>query len=103
MLYLELVKLDSSQILPRQQLLDIANQLVSEGKHTEAVEAYESLLATYGNYEYSEQMELMLGLLYSRYLNKPQPAMKHLEIAAGRLTDPGQLKMCQDEIAKLRG
>ena len=102
-IYLELVRLDSSQILPRQQLLDIANQLVSEGKHTEAAQAYEFFLAAYGNYEYSEQIELMLGLLYSRYLDKPTEALRHLEAAAGKLTDPGQTKMCQEEIAKLRG
>ena len=102
-IYLELVRLDSSQILPRQQLLDIANQLVSEGKHAEAAQAYQSFLAAYGNYEYSEQIELMLGLLYSRYLDKPADALRHLEIAARKLTDPGQAKMCQDEIAKLRG
>jgi membrane associated rhomboid family serine protease len=102
-LYLELIRLDSSQILPRQQLLDIANQLVSEGKHAEAAQAYESFLAAYGNYEYSEQIKLMLGLLYSRYLNNPQLALKQLEAAAGRLMDPGQSKMCREEIAKLRG
>ena len=45
-IYLELMRLDSSQILPRQQLLDIANQLVSEGKHTEAAQAYESFLGS---------------------------------------------------------
>ena len=60
-------------------------------------------LAAYGNYEYSEQIELMLGLLYSRYLDKPAEALKHLEAAAGKLTDPGQAKMCEEEIAKLRG
>ena len=102
-IYQELIRLDSSQVLPRQHLLDISNQLVSEGKHTEAAQAYERFLETYGNYEYSEQIELMLGLLYSRYLNQPQLARKHLEAAAGKLTDAGQLKMCQEEIAKLRG
>lgn len=101
-LYLELIGLDSSQILPRQHLLDIANQLVSEGKHNEAAKAYESFLSAYGNYEYSEQIELMLGLLYSRYLDKPQDAIKHLDAAAGRLMDPAQSKMCREEIAKLR-
>jgi membrane associated rhomboid family serine protease len=102
-IYLELVRLDDLQVLPRPQLLDIANQLVSEGKHTEAAQAYQSFLAAYGNYEYSEQIELMLGLLYSRYLDKPTDGLRHLEAAAGKLTDPGQAKMCQEEIAKLRG
>jgi len=101
-LYLALVELDDKQILPRQYLLDIANQLASDGKHAQAAEAYEKFLAHYGNYEYVEQVELMLGLLYSRYLGKPEAALKHLQAAAKKLSDPDQLKMCNNEIAKLR-
>jgi len=101
-LYLELIELDSRQILPRQYLLDIANQLASESKHTEAAAAYENFLVHYGNYEYIEQVELMLGILYSRYLDQPEQALKHLQAAAKKLTDPGQLQMCNDEIAKLQ-
>jgi membrane associated rhomboid family serine protease len=101
-LYLELMKLDSTQIVPRQHLLDIANQLASENKSAESARAYEQFLAHYSNYEYSEQVELMLGLLYSRYLRKPQEALKHLQRAAEKLSDPGQLKMCRDELARLQ-
>ncbi len=100
-IYLELIRLDSSQILPRQQLLDIANQLVSQGNHAEAAQAYERFLASYGSYEYTEQVELMVGLLYSRYLNEPKSALTHLKAAVGRLTDPAQLKMCRQELDKL--
>jgi membrane associated rhomboid family serine protease len=101
-LYLELIDLDSAQILPRQYLLDIANQLASETKHTESAQAYEKFLAHYASYEYVEQVELMLGILYSRYLNKPDAALKHLQAALDKLSDPGQRRMCQDEIAKLQ-
>jgi hypothetical protein len=100
--YLELINLDSSQILPRQYLLDIANQLASESRHADAAKAYEQLLAHYGNYEYIEQVQLMLGLLYSRYLDKPRLAKKHLQAAVEKLSDPGQSKMCRDELEKLK-
>jgi membrane associated rhomboid family serine protease len=100
--YLELTAFDSSQILPRQQLLDIANQLASESKYAESAQAYERFLTHYGGYEYVEQVELMTGILYSRYLNKPKEAIKHLQAAASKLSDAGQLKMCSDELAKLR-
>jgi membrane associated rhomboid family serine protease len=100
--YLELIAFDSSQILPRQYLLDIANQLTSENKHAEAARAYEQFLNHYGNYEYIEQVRLMLGLLYSRYLDKPRQAKKHLIAASEKLSDPGQLKMCRDELEKLK-
>ena len=101
-LYLELTAVDSGQILPRQYLLDIANQLASESKPAESAQAYEKFLAHYSNYEYIEQIQLMLGILYSRYLNKPDLAMKQLKSAAEKLSDPGQLKMCKDELAKLQ-
>ncbi len=101
-LYLELIRLDSTQIPPRQYLLDIANQLASENRHAEAAQAYEKFLTHYGSYEYAEQVELMLGIQYSRYLNKPDLAIKHLQAAAEKLSDPGQLKMCRDELDKLQ-
>lgn len=101
--YLELMDLDSEQVLPRQYLLDIANQLTSDNKPSQAAAAYEQFLKHYSSYEYVEQVELMLGILYSRYLQNSELAIKHLQTAADKLSDPGQLKMCQDELAKLQG
>lgn len=100
--YLELMEVDNEQVLPRQYLLDIANQLAGENKHNESAQAYEKFLAHYGNYEYVEQVELMLGILYSRYLNKPKLAIKHLQAASQKLSEPGQVKMCKEELAKLQ-
>ncbi|UCE99668.1 MAG: rhomboid family intramembrane serine protease [Planctomycetota bacterium] len=99
--YLQLIELDSEQVLSRQYLLDIANQLAGESKHAESAQAYEKFLAHYSNYEYVEQVELMLGILYSRYLHQPDLAVKYLKSAAGKLSDPGQVRMCRDELAKL--
>lgn len=100
--YIELMEQDSEQILPGKQLLDIANQLAGDNKHTEAARAYEQFLSHYGSYEYAEQVELMLGVIYSRYLNQPESAVKHLQIAEKKLIDPGQLKMCRDELARIQ-
>lgn len=100
-LYLKLMQLDASELLPRQHLLDIANQLASDHRAAEAARAYEQFLTHYSTYEYAEQVELMLGILYARYLNEPGKAIKHLQKAAEKLTDPGQLKMCREELAKL--
>jgi membrane associated rhomboid family serine protease len=100
--YLQLMSHDDQQILPRQQLLDIANQLAGENRHAEAAQAYEQFLTHYGSYEYSEQVELMLGLIYSRYLGRREPAIKYLQTAVNKLTDPGQLKMCRDELTGLQ-
>ena len=101
-LYIELIRLDSSGVLPRQHLLDIANQLAGDKRHVEAARAYEQFLANYGSYEYAEQVELMLGILYCRYLNNRELAVKYLQSAAKKLTDADQLKMCKEELAKLQ-
>jgi membrane associated rhomboid family serine protease len=100
-LYLDLVELDKSQVLPLQQLLDIANQLASEGRYSEASAAYESFLEQYSSYEYVEQVQLMLGLVYARYLDNSELAKKNLESAMTKLSDPGQLAMCKEELGKL--
>ncbi len=100
--YLELMGLDGEQLLPRQQLLDIANQLAGESRHAESARAYEQFLARYAGYEHPEQIELMLGIIYARYLNQPEAAVRHLQIAAKKLSDPGQLNMCRDELARLQ-
>jgi len=62
--------------------------------------AYENFLAHYAGYEYIEQFRLMLGIIYSRYLGKPELAFKHLRAAQEKLSDPGRLKMCRDELEK---
>jgi membrane associated rhomboid family serine protease len=102
-LYVQLMSIDSEQILPRQYLLDIANQLASSQRASEAAYAYSQFLSYYGSYQHAEQVELMLGLLYARYLHRPQEAITHLERAAERLSDPAQIQMCQEELEKLRG
>jgi len=101
-LYIELMEQDSEQILPPQQLLDIANHLAGEKKHAESAQAYEQFLFHYNTYEYAEQIELMLGIIYARYLKQPGSAEKHLQIAEKKLTDPGRLKMCRDELARIQ-
>lgn len=100
--YMQLMDVDSEQVLPAKQLLDIANQLAGENRHAESARAYEQFLSHYSTYEYAEQVELMLGIIYARYLNQPGPAAKHLEIAEKKLSDPGQLKMCRQELARIQ-
>jgi len=100
--YLELLKPDTEQVLPRQYQLDVANQLMSMGKWAASARAYELFLAHYSTYEHIEQVRLMLGVLCSRYLNKPEKAVELLRAAQEKLTDAGQKKMCSDELAKLQ-
>lgn len=100
-LYVELVELDETQVLSRQYQLDIGNQLMSMGRWVESASAYEKFLSCYESYEYAEQVRLMLGILYSRYLDKPTEAIENLKLAREKLGDAGQIKMCDEELGKL--
>jgi hypothetical protein len=100
--YLDLIDIDYNQIIPRQYLLDVANQLASESRYTAAANAYEQFLAHYKKYEHAEQVQLMLGIIYSRYLHNQELAIKHLEDAKKKLTNPEQIQMAKDELEKLQ-
>lgn len=100
--YLELIRLDDSQVIAHKPLLDIANQLASEGHYADSAMAYEKFLQHYRQYEFLDQVMLMLGLIYARYLDQPDRAIEILTQASDRLTDSGQLTMCQNELERLQ-
>ena len=99
--YRELLEVDPTQAMPEQTQLDIANKLMQDGQHLSAAQAYELFLENYLRYPFREQIQLMLGLLYSRYLSKPDLAQKNLQAALEKLRDAGQRQMCQDELNRL--
>ena len=101
--YLLLLKEDAEQVLPRQNQLDIANQLMSTGGWADAARAYEKFIKHYSSYEYAEQVQLMLGLLYTRYLKEPQKARENLTAAREKLTQQGQIQMCGELLGELEG
>jgi len=99
--YRRLMALDPEQVLAQQLQLDIANHLMQTGEHADAASAYETFLRQYRTYPFVEQVQLMLGLLYSRYLNKPDAAREHLTKALERLHTPTQIQMARDELNRL--
>lgn len=100
--YEKLLGMDPENVLPRQNQLDLANHLMSAGKWQLSARSYELFLKHYPNYAYSEQVQLMLGILYARYLNDSKKAKGYLSQARQRLSDPGQLKMCEQELERLK-
>jgi membrane associated rhomboid family serine protease len=102
-IYQRILRLDPNQLLPQQQQLDISNKLMEIGQHGDAARGYELFLEKFANYPFIEQIRLMLGLLYSRYLAEPTKAKENLLLAMKGLTDAGQRQMCSEELAKLDG
>jgi len=100
-LYLQLKQLDPQQALPKPAQLDVANQLAGEQRYPEAAEAYESLLKVYPKAEQIEQIELMLGLIYSRYLDQYDKAKHFLQRAMLRLHEESALSLAREELNRI--
>jgi outer membrane protein assembly factor BamD (BamD/ComL family) len=98
-LYVQMMQYDSSQAMSRQAQLDIATQLHHDNRHAQAAEAYEKLLKTYPNLEKSEHIELIVGILYSRYLHKFDRAKSHLAKAIERLHEGKEMDLAKEELS----
>jgi tetratricopeptide (TPR) repeat protein len=100
-LYQELIAQDANQVLSRNAQLDVANYLASEQQYARAVAAYEAFQRVYANYDQIEQVYLMLGVIYSRYLNEPLKARENLLRALVRLHFERDVAMAKAELAHI--
>jgi len=99
--YIQLLEMEPEHVLPQQPQLDIANKLAHLGRHNDAAQAYELFIKSYPRYPFMEQVQLMLGLIYSRYLKNKEKARQHLQAALEKISSPTQRQMCQDELDQL--
>jgi len=100
-LFMELKSVDPDQVLSRQAQLDVANQLASQQFYPQAAEAYEQFLRHFPNFKQKEHVELMLGLIYAKYLAKPDRARHLLTHAVQRLHGESELRMAKEQLEKL--
>ena len=85
-LYTELLRRYPDQVLSERLQTEIAHQLFSDGQHASAACVYDLLLSTYPKHPDKPGLQLMLGLLYANYLDRPSDARPLLEQASQRLT-----------------
>ena len=102
-LYQQLLALDAEQILPRRHQLELGNLLKQGGHFDDAVHAYAAFEQAYPHAADTPQIRLLLGLLYSRYLQRPDEALRWLERSLEGLTISSQRELAEQEIAVLRG
>ena len=100
-LYLELRAIDPNQVLARQSQLDVANTLYTQQKYAAAADAYELFVRQYYKADELEQVQLMLGILYARYLNDAERARPHLSAAAEKLQSSKEGDLARAELARL--
>jgi tetratricopeptide (TPR) repeat protein len=100
--YLELHAIDPQQVLSKQNQLDVANQLFAQEVYGAAADAYEAFIKSYPKYEQIEQVQLMLGLIYARYLNRPDRARDNLQSALLRLSKQNEVDLAKAELARIQ-
>ena len=101
LLFQELIRLDPQQVLSRQAQLEVANQLAAQQLYGQAADAYEQFMRHYGHFEQVEQVELMLGLIYARYLRKYDRAKELLLRASARLHGEREVEMARAELRRI--
>ncbi len=94
--YQELLVKDSTQWLPRRQMLDVANHLMRSTQYPEAAEAYEKFLKHYPADGEAQQVQLVLGILYAKYLGEYEKAQRCLNDSLTRLTNPDLIRQAKD-------
>jgi membrane associated rhomboid family serine protease len=99
--YEQLVEADPRQVLPRQFQLDLAAWAMRAGQFTTAAQAYEGFLRAYPRDLEAHEINLVLGLLYSRYLDDARRARPLLEHAQAHHTDPARRALAEDLLAEI--
>lgn len=100
-LFIQLRQLDPNQTLPRQTLLDIANELFSQKEYGHAADAYELYLRQYGQAQDIDHVNLMLGMTYSRYLNRLDRAKECLLQASRMARSDRERELADAELQRL--
>ena len=101
--YQGLLELADDQVLPRDNQLDLANYAMSDGQYRAAAHAYEGFLRTYPRDSFKEEIHLILGLIYGRYLNQRDQAAPHLQIAAEKHDDRARRDIARQMLEELGG
>ena len=86
-LYCELIEIDPGQTLSVNQQNDVGNVLMKKEQFDHAARTYELLLNTFPNCPNREEVSLILGLIYTRYVDRRQRARELLKDALPKLHD----------------
>lgn len=100
--YLQLIQVAEGAVLPQDQQLDVANQLMAVEQYPAAADAYERFMSQYGGYEHIGDIYLMLGLLYGRYLHQDAQAERLLRLAIDSLKDERKRALAREDLEALR-
>lgn len=101
-LHRELLAIDAEHVLPQPQQRQLATWYYQSQRFDDAVQAYEQFLTAYPGAPDAGQIRLLCGMIYRSYLNRPAPAVKHLERAVDELVAPQQRTLAEQELSHAR-
>ena len=93
--YERLLDADAGQVMARDTQLQIANHAMAQQRHGTAARAYELYIKRFEREANVGEVQLLLGLLYARYLHQPDMARAVLDKAIGALPQGDQRKMAE--------
>lgn len=99
-LYSALLRDDPEQVMSQTVQLDLANQLMADARYDTAAHAYELFLKTYRYYAQASHIQLILGLIYARYLARPERARELLTAVRDRL-DPTEQQLADQALSEI--
>ncbi len=88
--------------LPRDTLLDVANQLMLESHFAAAAGAYEVVLGYGGTGTDVDDIKQILGLIYARYLPNKARALELFQAIVDKVHDPARREFLLAEMQALR-
>jgi membrane associated rhomboid family serine protease len=101
-MYEELMGIDAAQCLSARHQITLARHFYATGRTPQAAAAFERYLASYGSMAESEEVRLLLGIIYARDLRQFEASERHLQGSLQRLSDPARRAQCQDWLAQVR-
>lgn len=99
--YAQLIDISPAQVMSMQQQLDLANQLMTDANHEAAAKAYELYLNTFTGSSQKTQVQLLLSLIYTRYLQRHQRARELLVEVKRTVIDPNQKQLVESLLSEL--
>lgn len=99
--YVELMEKDAEQVLPPRFQLEIGNQFMANQRYGEAAAAYETFLRHYATAANANEVKLLLGILYARYVPQYERARGFLAECVEKLTSPTQKAQASQWLAEV--
>jgi tetratricopeptide (TPR) repeat protein len=101
-LHEKLVSLDPDQVLPAAQQLEVARFYYTSGRYPQAAAAFERYLNRYKMNPEAAEVQLLLGIIHARDLQRLEAAERYLEQALNRVTGSARREQAERWLRTVR-